>query len=124
MDIHSKIIVCTTLDESGSTVRKDSFDNSFDRLEEYLSNFNVGDKFVMESTEFYEPLYDFIESHGFEVKLANPLKIRLIAESRMKNRIHFELLRLHVDHEVNPFTWKGRVFLSVVFLTLLDRSRK
>ena len=85
MDIHSKIIVCTTLDKSGSTVRKDSFDNSFDRLEEYLSNFNVGDKFVMESTEFYEPLYDFIESHGFEVKLANPLKIRLIAESRMKN---------------------------------------
>ena len=147
MDIHSKIIVCTTLDESGSTVRKDSFD----RLEEYLSNFNAGDKFVMESTGFYEPLYDFIESHGFEVKLANPLKIRLIAESRMKNddvdsevlakllrnnwipesyvpskevrdmrdtfqvrtriqlkrnltrmknRIHFELLRLPVDYEV------------------------
>ena len=160
MDIHSKIIVCTTLDESGSTVRKDSFDNSFDRLEEYLSNFNAGDKFVMESTGFYEPLYDFIESHGFEVKVANPLKIRLSAETRMKNddmdsevlakllcinwipesyvpskevremrrtvrtriqlkrdltrmknRIHFELLRLHVDYEVNPFTWKGRVFL-------------
>ena len=156
MDIHSRIIVCTTLDKSGSTVRKDSFD----RLEEYLSNFNARDKFVMESTGFYEPLYDFIESHGFEVKLANPLKIRLIAESRMKNddvdsevmakllrnnwipesyvpskevremrrtvrtriqlkrnltrmknRIHFELLRLHVDYEVNPFTWKGRVFL-------------
>lgn len=160
MDIHSKIIVCTTLDEDGTTVRKDSFENSFDRLEEYLSHFNKGDRFVMESTGFYEPLYDFIESHGFEVKLANPLKIRLIAESRMKNddidsevlakllrndwvpesyvppkdiremrrivrtriqlkrdltrmknRIHFELLRLHVDYEVNPFTWKGKVFL-------------
>ena len=26
-----------------------------------------------------------MESHGFSVKLANPLKIKLIAESRMKN---------------------------------------
>lgn len=160
MDIHSKIIVCTTLDADGNIVRKDSFENSFDRLQEYLSGFHEGDRFVMESTGFYEPLYDFIESHGFSVTLANPLKIRLIAESRMKNddvdsevlakllkndwvpesyvpdreiremrrvvrtriqlkhdltrmknRIHFELLMMHVDYEVNPFTWKGRVFL-------------
>ena len=160
MDIHSKIIVCTTLDEDGEIVRKDSFENSFDKLQEYLSQFHEGDIFVMESTGFYEPLYDFIESHGFSVKLANPLKIKLIAESRMKNddvdseilakllkndwipesyvppreiremrrivrtriqlkrdltrmknRIHFELLRMHVDYEVNIFTWKGRIFL-------------
>jgi len=32
----------------------------------------------MESTGFYEPLYDFMESRGFKVKLANPLKIKLI----------------------------------------------
>ena len=85
MDIHSKIIVCTTLDENGSVVRKDRFENSFEKLEEYLSAFQKGDSFVMESTGFYEPLYDFIESHGFKVILANPLKIKLIAESRMKN---------------------------------------
>ena len=28
-----------------------------------------------------------------------------------KNRIRFELLRLHLDYEVDPFTWKGNVFL-------------
>ena len=114
----------------------------------------------MESTGFYEPLYDFNQSNGFSVKLANPMKIRLIAESRMKNydidsevlakllkndwipesyvptrdiremrrivrtriqlkrdltsrknRIHFELLRMHVDYEVNLFTSKWGVFL-------------
>ena len=114
----------------------------------------------MESTGFYEPLYDFIESHGFHVKLANTLKIHLISESRirnddvdseviarllrndwipesyvspsdiremrrivrtkiqlkrdltrMRNRIHFEPNRMHVDYEVNLFTWKGKVFL-------------
>ena len=48
MDIHSKIIVCTTLDADGKVVRKDSFENSFDRLNEYISQFHEGDTFVME----------------------------------------------------------------------------
>ena len=66
-------------------MRKDRFENSFENLEAYLSVFQKGDSFVMESTSFYEPLYDFIESHRFRVRLANPLKIKLNAESRMKN---------------------------------------
>ena len=160
MDISTKNIVCTTLDENGNVVRKDDVANSFEKLGEFLDNFSPGDNFVMESTGFYEPLYDFIESRGFDVILANPLKIKLIAESRMKNddvdseilakllraswipesyvpprdiremrrtvrtriqikqtmrsyknRIRFELLRLHLDYEVDPFTWKGNVFL-------------
>ncbi len=36
-----------------------------------------GDRFVMESTVFYEPLYDFIESRGLSVIFANPRKIKL-----------------------------------------------
>ena len=35
-DIHSKIIVCTTLDVDEKVVRKDSFENSFDKLQENL----------------------------------------------------------------------------------------
>ena len=85
MDISTKDIVCTTIGEDGNVVRKDKFENRFDELEKYLGNFSSEDSFVMESTGFYEPLYDYIESKGFKVKLANPLKIKLIAESRMKN---------------------------------------
>ena len=66
-------------------VRKDRLENTFDNLEEYLSVFQKCDRFVMESTGFYEPLYNFLDSHGFKAILANPLKITLIAESRMKN---------------------------------------
>ncbi len=72
MDISIKEIVCTTIDENGRIVRKDRFENGFEKLDEFLSNFSEGDSFVM-------------ESKGFNVKLANPLKIKLIAESRMKN---------------------------------------
>ena len=160
MDISTKSIVCTTRDEDGSIVRKDDIENSFEKLGEFLDSFSPGDRFVMESTGFYEPLYDFIESRGFDVILANPLKIKLIAESRMKNDdvdseilakllrndwvpesyvspkeireisrivrtriqikqslrsykncIRYELLRMHVDYEVDPFTRRGKVFL-------------
>ena len=85
MDISTKEIVCTTIGENGKIVRKDRVENSFEKLDEFLRNFSEGDSFVMESTGFYEPLYDFIESKGFNVKLANPLKIKLISESGMKN---------------------------------------
>jgi len=60
------------------------FENSFDNIDKYPSNFSHRDSFVMESTGFYEPLYNFMESRGFNVKLAKPLEIKLIAESRMK----------------------------------------
>lgn len=139
IDIHSKIIECTTLDEDGKIVRKDRFENSFSALEKYISQFHEGDIFVMQSTGFY-------------AKLANPLKISLTAESRMKiddhmyrakllkndcpvrdvppsdivdmrrivrrsvqlkrdvtrikNRINFELLRMHTDYDVNLSKWK------------------
>ena len=84
-------------------VRKDRLENTFDNLEEYLSVFQKCDRFVMESTGFYEPLYDFIESHGFRVKLANPLKIRPIAESRMKNEdVDSEVLAKLLGNNWNP----------------------
>ena len=56
MDISIKEIVCTTIDEHGNIVRKDKFENRFDNLDKYLSNFSHRDSFVMESTGFYEPL--------------------------------------------------------------------
>ena len=74
-------------------MRKDRSENSFEELEKYLSAFQKCDRFVIESACFYEPLYDFIESHGFRVILAHPLKIMLIAESKMKNDdVVFEVL--------------------------------
>ena len=43
MDISTKSIVCTTLDENGNIVRKDNIENSFEKLGEFLDNFSPGD---------------------------------------------------------------------------------
>jgi hypothetical protein len=75
MDISIREIVCTTIDENGRIVRKDRFE----KLDEFLRNFSEGDSFVMESTGFYEIVEPFIGSKGFNVNLANLLKIMLIA---------------------------------------------
>ena len=56
-----------------------------DELLESLRNFEDKDLFVMESNGFYEPIYDKIESKEFKVKVAKPLKVKLIADSRIKN---------------------------------------
>ena len=44
MDISAKSIVCTTLDENGNTVRKDSIENSFEKLGEFLDSFSPEDQ--------------------------------------------------------------------------------
>ena len=75
MDISIREIVCTTIDENGRIVRKDRFE----KLDEFLRNFSEGDSFVMESTGFHEIVEPFIGSKGFNVNLANLLKIMLIA---------------------------------------------
>jgi hypothetical protein len=57
MDISTKSIVCTTLDENGNIVRKDNIENSFEKLDEFLDSFSPGDSFVMESTGCYGSSY-------------------------------------------------------------------
>jgi len=93
LDIHTENIVYTVLSEEGNVKMKGKILNNSDELIEFLRNFEDRDLFVMESTGFYEPIYDTIESKGFKVKLANPLKVKLIAESRIKNdKIDSEIL--------------------------------
>ncbi len=63
------------MDENGNVVRKDRFENSYEKLKEYIFPIKIGGSFVMEYTGFYEPLHDFIKPLGFNVKLVNSLQI-------------------------------------------------
>jgi len=93
LDIHTENIVYTVLSEDGNVKTRGKILNKTDELIDFLRNFENEDLFVMESTGFYEPIYDTIESKGLKVKLANPLKVKLIAESRIKNdKIDSEIL--------------------------------
>ena len=65
IDIHTGSIVYTVLSENGELLTKGKINNTIKDINEFLGNFEKGDSFVTESTGFYEPIYDAIDSTGF-----------------------------------------------------------
>ena len=80
LNIHTENIVYTVLFDDVNVKMRGKIVNNIEYIIEFLRNFENGDLFVMESTGFYEPIYDIIESKGSKVKLANPLKVKLIIQ--------------------------------------------
>jgi transposase len=59
------------------------FPSTDEGLDGFLAGFKEA-KFVIESTGIWEFIYEGIERRGFEVVLAHPLKVRAIAEAKVK----------------------------------------
>lgn len=49
---------------------------------------------TMEAGRFWEPVYDLLVDKGYKVKLAHPLKTRIIADTKIR-RTHQILKRWH-----------------------------
>jgi len=101
MDIHKQFTVAVAKDKDGNELDNEKFDNSKENFRNFLKDYPPEEtKIVMESTSVWEPIYDMIEDMKFDIKLANPVKTRAIAESRIKTDkvdadILCDLLRLN-----------------------------
>jgi len=85
MDIHKKFTVAVAKDRDGNKLSEEKFDNSKGNFEGFLKIFVPEEtQIVIESTSVWEYIYDMLEEMKFEVKLANPVKTRAIAEARIK----------------------------------------
>lgn len=85
MDIHKQFTVAVVKDEQGNKIAEDKFDNSEDNFGNFMQIFKPEEtKIVIESTCVWEYIYEILETKSYEVKLANPLRTRAIAEARMK----------------------------------------
>jgi transposase len=85
MDIHKQFTVAVVKDKEGKLLENEKFDNSKENFEKFLKVYKPEEtKIVMESTSVWEPIYDMIEDMKFDIKLANPVKTRAIAEARVK----------------------------------------
>ena len=85
MDIHKQFTVAVVKDEQGTEIAEEKFANSKNNFSEFLSNYPKYDtKIVIESTGVWEYIYDILEEMQYEVKLANPVRTRAIAEARIK----------------------------------------
>lgn len=85
MDIHKQFTVAVVKDEIGNKIAEDKFDNSEDNFGRFLRPYNPEEtKIVIESSSVWEYIYEILEAMHYEVKLANPVRTRAIAEARIK----------------------------------------
>lgn len=85
MDIHKAFTVAVVKDELGKVLAEDKFENDEFNFRKFLFNFPAKEtKIVIESTCVWEYIYETLEELHYEVKLANPVRTRAIAEARIK----------------------------------------
>ena len=85
MDIHKEFTVAVAKDRDGNLLAKDKFTNTKKNFEKFFKNFSPKETMVvMESSSVWEYIYEILEEMEYNVKLANPVKTRAIAEARIK----------------------------------------
>jgi transposase len=93
------------IDESGRALSNERFSSTNEELDRFLDRFQDA-KFVLESTGIWEFIYEGIERRGFEAVLAHPLKVRAIAEARVKtDKVDAETLAQLLRADLIPRSW-------------------
>jgi len=105
LDVHKEFCQACVIDESGRSLSNERFSSTSEELDQYLDKFQDA-KFVLESTGIWEFIYEGIEKRGFEAVLAHPLKVRAIAEARVKtDKVDAETLAQLLRADLIPRSW-------------------
>lgn len=83
LDLHLESTYGTIMDEDGTIMKEGKFATKKEDFAAFLGDINEA-KIAIESTGFSMPWVEFLEEKGFEVFLAHPAKVRIIAEARIK----------------------------------------
>jgi transposase len=86
MDYRRKSSYMTVVDEKGKLVRQGQVENSKEAVSEFLykSQCNESSSAVLEATRNWTVMHDWLEELGGEVHLAHPLKVKAIAQAKIK----------------------------------------
>ena len=83
LDVHLRTCHATVMDERGRIVKQEKFPNERMELDRILSGIDDA-KVAIEACYSWQPVYEFLEDRGYEVKLAHPTKTRIISEAKVK----------------------------------------
>lgn len=84
IDLHKRFSQVAVLNEKGEVLDNRRVDNDPSLLLQHFSPFPKETPVTLEATIGYEWMSDLLADNGFEVNLANPKKVRLIAEATIK----------------------------------------
>ena len=90
LDLHLKKTQGTVMAMNGKIVKQERFETNKEKLGEFLEGLPKGTKVALESVGFCWPWIDYIENLGHEPLLANPLKLKAMAEDVKTDRIDSE----------------------------------
>jgi transposase len=83
LDVHLRTCHATAMDGRGRVLKQEKLQNERRELERFFHGIHDA-KIAMEPSYCWQPVYELLESMGYEVKLAHPLKTRVIAEAKIK----------------------------------------
>ena len=105
LDVHRKVCYGTVLDDRGRVVKQGRFSNDPDSLDGFLEGLGES-RIVMESGYCWQPLYDRLEEKGCDVRMAHPLKTKVIAEAKVKtDKVDSEMLAHLLRADLLPESW-------------------
>ena len=83
LDVHKRVCYGTVMDEKGKIVKQAKFTNNQKALDEFMEDLDEA-LVAMEAGYCWQPLYDRLEETGYDVRLAHPLKVKAIAQAKVK----------------------------------------
>lgn len=84
LDTHKKFIVGCIKDDIGNIIFEKKFKNDPHEIDIFFVNVPKDSKVALESSSCWQSVFDYLVDKGYEVKLSNPIKTRLIGESKKK----------------------------------------
>jgi len=84
LDVSKEEMVCVGMDKDGATVYDRKFGMSEEQMDRLLDETGKDSSFAVEASTKGIFVYDYLTSKNVSVKVANPNRLRLIAESEVK----------------------------------------
>jgi transposase len=86
IDMHKRFSETAVLDDAGKVLdRVTLFHDNRERMIDFFSNLGPDTVATVEATRSWYWLYELLEAQKIAVKLAHPLKVRIIAEAKVKS---------------------------------------
>ncbi|MDI6892098.1 MAG: IS110 family transposase [Actinomycetota bacterium] len=85
VDHHTKTSHLTVIDQEGNVIKRKVIPSDGKEVVEALIGYGEPIKAVLEASYNWGKMYDWLDEVADEVVLAHPLKVRAIAEARIKN---------------------------------------
>lgn len=83
LDVHLRTCCATAMNERGEILKQEKFANESLEIERFFKDINDA-KVAIEASYSWMPVYELLESKGYEVKLAHPKETRIIAKAKVK----------------------------------------